>query len=229
MGAGRDMAQEVFLPGSAGPATLLAMSPRLRHLVALIPALTLFAGCDDSGSDDHGTIKIQMNVNDTSTNVFAGTKRVVVRVKYGESCLKSFYKETKPSWAALGTDGAPVFEEWSSRLCDSGEFSSVPDCEVMNIQQIEDPNNGNLSLQVEYKINDPDIYLKEFRVGPIPTEALAGCHPKIIVNDSSVQGFSETSGGAQEWRVASYNPGVTATNEGASVVVTVISTGSNGN
>jgi hypothetical protein len=194
------------------------MSARKFLPLALVSLMMLPLGCEEeSEPDDHGSIHIQFN--GTGPEIFAGTSRITANVSYGAECLGSFY-ESNSNWAYDGVDGGDVFEEWKDRLCDQGEFDRIVDCEVISIEQ--QSTMTGLKLKVHYKITGSDLYLREVRVGPIPTEALAGCYPTMKIDAGSVGGFDDVDplSGGQVWNIESYDVGVTSVNEGAPVTIT---------
>ena len=156
----------------------------------LVPFLLLSTSCTEETSDDHGVVKVELRKAAGEDDPFAGTTKVLMRLTYTE-CLEEFYKSTNTEWTPTGAKGGPVFEEWRERLCDPDDASGVPlpDCSVTSIEQ--DLGATSSTLRVEFAINDPDLYLKVFRFGPLPVERLVpDCRPEVVLDAGSLLGFN---------------------------------------
>jgi hypothetical protein len=155
----------------------------------IVPFLLLSASCAESASDDHGVVKVELQKAAGQDDPFVGTTKVVMRMTYGE-CLSEFYNSTNTEYRPTGAKGGPVFEEWAERLCDPDDAGDepIPDCSVTSIDQVL---GDNPTLRIEYAINDPDLYLKVFRFGPLPVQSLVpDCVPEVVLDAGSVLGFS---------------------------------------
>ena len=193
-------------------------------MVALVPLFSFLVGCaDDPEPDNHGSIRVELSSSAGGSEMFAGTKRIALTVDYGVDCLEPFYEDQQPSWGQDGIDGAPVFEEWKSRLCDSDEFPTVPECEVILIEQYA-TSAGRLKLRIDYEITKADnMNLKDLRVGPLPVDSLAGCSPVVEITALAIQGYDnkEVQQGTRLWTGVSQSHSRVSTNEGMPVSVTV--------
>ena len=170
---------------------------------------------DGDGDQVHGTIRVLLDRSDPDVDPFSGTSEVVLQVHYLDDCLVPFYTETHPEYAEDGEAGAPVFEAWASRLCDPTESfnaNGVP-CDGVEIEQVENIATESLFLRVSYQITDDDMTQRELAVGPLPTEALAECTPRVQLSGGSAIGFDDN--GNQIWGIASLPSQSTAqTNQG---------------
>jgi hypothetical protein len=168
-------------------------------------------------TDTHGTFSIELGAADAS--VFYGTERITVSTSYGADCLGVFY-DSDANWLYDGVDGALVFEDWASRLCDKDEFDNLIDCEVISIEQMEFVNG--LKLRIHYRVLNGDLHNKEVRVGPVPKEELAGCYPIMRIDSGTIGGFDNADPlmGGQVWHVESYDTDQVGIDEGAPAVVT---------
>lgn len=185
--------------------------------------LTALTGCPQEEPDDFGTVRIEMAPLAGNLAMFNGTVQVVATVHY-ESCLQDFYLNRKPTFQKDGPDGAAIFEEWTERLC--SEFSDIPDCEVVSIDQTLIPDNDVYTLSVTYKINDPStLAYREVHVGPLPVKEFAGCvgssKPTVELPISGLLGRNAQN--QQIWRITTL-PGsnIAVANQGAPLRVELI-------
>jgi hypothetical protein len=157
---------------------------------------------DGESVDGHGSIRIEVAALGGANEIFDGTTEVVATVHY-EACLQEFYLDREPSFQQDGPDGEPVFADWATRLCSS--FSDSPSCEVTSIEQSLLDANQVYTLKVTFAIEDAStIADREFHVGPLPLEELAGCdenvRPRVELQQSGLIG--KNSEGAQIWRIS---------------------------
>jgi hypothetical protein len=169
-------------------------------LLGLMP----LASCTEEEPENFGTIRIEVAPLGGELSILAGTVEVAATVNY-ETCLQDFYLLNNTTYTQDGVDGAPVFEDWKNRLCT--EFTDVPDCEVTEIKQNLLEANDVYSLTITYRINDNDpanLAYREFRVGPVPVEAFAGCgdglSPLVELRQTGLIG--KDANGNQIWRIA---------------------------
>jgi hypothetical protein len=199
------------------------MKTAFAYATALLGLITL-TSCQPDEPEDFGTIRIEMAPLAGNTDIFNSTVEVVATVHY-ETCLQDFYLNRKPTYQQTGPDGAPVFEEWATRLC-SSEFSDIPDCEVTEIEQALLDVNNVYTLKVTYKINDAStLAYRELHVGPIPTEEFAACgsesRPRVELQQTGLLG--RNSMGQQIWRISTLPASnVAVANQGAPLRVELI-------
>ena len=112
-----------------------------------------------------------------------------------------------------------VFDSWIDKLCT--EFEGTPPCNVENISQNLISANGVYTLVVEVSIEDPtSLAGSEFRVGPLPTTALAGCPAEVEVRATGLIGRDQA--GEQLWTISTLpaNNGA-VTNQAGAIAVEV--------
>jgi hypothetical protein len=200
----------------------------MRRAHILLACLAAFAtanltGCKDPPPDEFGAVKIELYPLNGAESVFSGTTEVVVTMLYGD-CLVDFYLLHHPEYQQDGIEGAELFQEWETRLCDPGN-EKVIDCEVTDIEQtlIEDTNV--YQLRVTYKINDlSTLQLGYIHVGPFPTEDFVSdvcdVRPTVELRANGVIG--RDAQGSQLWSIQTL-PGssVAVANQGAPLRVDV--------
>lgn len=179
--------------------------------------LTTLTGCPADEPEDFGTVRIEMAPLFGASEMYNGTTEIVATVHY-ETCLQDFYLNRQPTYQQNGPDGAPVFEDWATRLC-TDEFGDIPDCEVTKIEQALLDVNQVYTLAVTFKIKDPStIAYRELHVGPLPVEDFAGCadkdRPRVELQQSGLIG--KNAQGTQIWQISTL-PGsnVAVANQGA--------------
>ena len=201
-------------------------------------ALTLAAGlvavlnlgsCTEEEPETMGTVRIEISPLAGDLSMFNGTTEIVATLQY-ETCLQDFYLATNPDYQIDGPTGAAVFTEWESRLCDTGEFDKIPDCEITGITQTLLDVNSVYNFAVTYKINDAStVAYREINVGPIPLESFVSCgdnqRPRVELQQSGLSG--RDANGNQLWRISSL-PGsnVAVAGQGAPLRVEVIASNS---
>jgi hypothetical protein len=193
----------------------------LGSLLLAVPAIALLTGCPEEEPEDYGTINYFFD-RAGAEDPFTGTTEVVLSADYLDDCLAGedgFYT-TNPQYLKDGKDGAAAFEEWAGRLCDPGEDFNARgiDCEVKVIEQID--ATDRFTLRVTYEIFDDDMTQRELAFGPLPTEHLAGCEPRVqLFGDAA---FGRNSQGDVIWSVQTL-PGspTAATNQGAPMIIEI--------
>lgn len=163
--------------------------------------IATLTGCPDPEPDNFGTVRIEMAPVGGDLNIFSGTVEVVATVNY-EGCLQDFYLLNQPGYQKDGPEGAEVFDEFIDKLCG---YDDTPDCEVLSIDQTLLENTDVYNLRVTFRINDPStLAYSEVHVGPLPTEAFAGCGdgelPTVDLRASGLVGFD--ADGVQIWRIS---------------------------
>jgi hypothetical protein len=136
-------------------------------------------GDDGGGSDLHGYAKIQLlRAANQAESPFGGTETIRALVQYGDAssqCLVEFYR-ANPSWWDDGLDGGPVFEEWTTKVCETQDDDESIPCADANIWQSGLENEGDTPyLNIEYNVTGAELENRVLIVGPLPTAALAGC------------------------------------------------------
>lgn len=204
-------------------ATLPAM--KVRTLI-IAGALLGFSACTEEEPEDWGTIHLELQRENSAVDPFVGTSSILVQAVYGE-CITEFYTVSNTQYQIDGVEGAAIFEEWAGRICDSGEFPQVIDCEVaepvlgtgfsQNFTQVP------FELQLEYTVLDSaSLQGADIRVGPLPTERITdGCTPTVSVNATNAV-FGRDSNGNSLWQVGTtQNASSVATNQGAPARINV--------
>ena len=193
-------------------------------LVAGLLGVFSLGSCTEEEPENFGSIRIEVSPLNGDLAMYTGTVEVTATVQY-EQCLQDFYLSNNPTYQIDGPDGAAIFEDWQERLC-SSEFEKIPDCEVTNITQNLLDVNQVYNLAITYKVTDPStIAYREFRLGPIPTEAFAACgdsqSPTVELLQSGLIG--KDVNGTQLWRISSL-PGsnVAVANQGAPLRIETI-------
>lgn len=133
-------------------------------------------------------------------------------------CLTSYY-QTNPQFRVEGLNGSQVFggyddggEGWRDRLCEeTGGFVS---CEVTGFMQLLDIQP---QLRVTYQV-DGDVEYRRLHFGPLPTEAAAGCVPRI----EGVSGSGFDANGNEIW--SGVLVGIGETGQGGDLVLEVART-----
>lgn len=166
--------------------------------------VSMLSGCPEEEPENFGTIRIEISPLGGNLEILAGTTEVVATVNY-ESCLRDFYLQRNPTYQQDGVDGEPVFTDFETRLCT--DYPDIPGCEITTIEQTLVEANDVYTLKVTYKITDNDpanLAYREFHVGPLPTEAFAGCgegqSPLVELRQTGLLG--RDSGGTQIWRIS---------------------------
>ncbi len=168
----------------------------------LLLALPGAASCDSETSgieEDHGYILLRLSpAADTPDDWAAGTATFSINVQYG-ACLADFYEEN-PTWKANEVDGMPVFEAWNGMLC-TLPVEGRADCTVESIFQ----EFSNISaLLVRYTpTNVEALNGAVVPIGPLPTQAMAGCEPRVRFEPGAAIGVEHI--GERVWEAMSFS------------------------
>jgi hypothetical protein len=187
-------------------------------------AVVLGSGCPEEEEPNHGYVKLHLSrAANQDESPFGGTDSIRVNLRYGDAgspCLIKFY-EQNPNWAIDGADGAPVFEEWETKVCeiDPSQDAPVP-CEFATITQ----RLGEVpTLTLEYEVPGDDIENHVLIAGPLPTAKLADCAggtaPTVSLQGGDVSGFG--SSGSMIWQGTSAPEPVAQTGQGLPLKVRI--------
>jgi hypothetical protein len=171
----------------------------MRKLAIIIVAAGGF-GCagGDSGDDGHDVIVLRMATNEAQSP-FEGTVSVEASLEYG-NCLLDFYAGDGAQLTADGVEGAEVFDDWSTRLCDHESLDAPADCDVV----AHDQRLDNAFLRVDYEVRDL-LQNHELAFGPIPAPSLTGCDSVMsVTGNHQLTGFDLE--GEPLWVTSSWRP-----------------------
>jgi len=135
-------------------------------------------GDDGGGSDNHGYVKIQLlRAANQDQSPFGGTDTIRTLVYYGDAisqCLIEFYR-ANPSWRDDGVDGAPIFDAWTTKVCETQDADESIPCDSADIRQTGMDDGEIPVLDLTYDVTGGDIENHVLIVGPLPTAELADC------------------------------------------------------
>lgn len=166
-------------------------------------------------TEEHGHIKLRLVPTPGSEDDwFAGSNNFSVNLQY-DACLEQFYKE-HPSWRERESNGEPIFDEWHETLCNL----SVPDRIDCSIETIAQEFSATSQLLVRYTPTAVDALGNGVVVvGPLPTQAMAGCVPIVRLEAGAVVGTEDI--GEKIWQGMSYSADTATTNQDEIIIVEV--------
>jgi len=183
-------------------------------------------GDDGGGSDLHGYAKIQLlRAANQDQSPFGGTDTIRALVYYGDAtsqCLVEFYT-ANPSWREDGVDGAPVFEAWTTKVCETQDDDESIPCDVATIRQAGMEEGEAPVLVLAYLVTGGELENKVLIVGPLPTIELAGCAggalPTVSIQAPGITGLG--ADGNPIWQGTSAPEDKAMTNQGLPMKVRV--------
>jgi hypothetical protein len=193
------------------------------------------SGGDGGGSDNHGYAKIQLlRAGNMDHSPFGGTDTIRALVMYGAAtsqCLVEFYR-ANPDWRDDGVGGGPIFEAWTTKVCQTqDEDESIP-CDSATIWQSGlDEQDEIPYLNFEYHVSEgasaEDLENHVLIVGPLPTAQLADCDggalPTVSISAGNITG--QGSEGGMIWQGTSCPEYMAQTNQGLPMKVRVADAG----
>jgi hypothetical protein len=187
-------------------------------------------GDGGGGSDNHGYAKIQLlRAINQDESPFGGTETIRALVYYGDAtsqCLVEFYR-TNPNWRDDGVDGAPIFEAWTTRVCQTQDDDESIPCDSAEIRQTGMEEGEMPVLNLIYSVTGSELETRVLVVGPLPTAELASCDggalPTVSIDAGGITG--QGSDGATIWQGVSASSYKASTNQSAPMKVSVAETG----
>lgn len=199
--------------------------------LALGTTAVLSTACKEEEPSNHGYAKIQLlKAANQDQSPFGGTDSIRALVAYGEAtsqCLVEFYR-ANPDWRDDGLQGGPVFEEWTSKVCETQDADESISCESGVIWQSGLEELDEIPyLNIIYNVSGGDLENRVLIVGPLPTAELANCDGDSLPT-VSIQAPGITGNGADGnpiWQGTSAPEFKATTNQGLPMKVRVAEIG----
>jgi hypothetical protein len=180
--------------------------------IMAMAAVGFGCGGQEHRGDGHDVIKLRMATNEAESP-FVDTARVVAALEYKE-CLQGFYEGEGAQLTADGVEGAEIFDDWSTRLCQHERLEAPAPCEVLELDQRLDA----WFLGVEYEMVGELVENHRIAFGPVPDRSTAGCVPEMgPTADHQVTGYDEL--GEVLWTTSSWKPDSMASGDEQAIVI----------